>query len=146
MRQAVPRGYLALPLAVAKKGSRPGDAWYLTWPGLGCCCPLPLQVLHVDFQEELLKYVAPENLMVKYGGTNATPLIDSPGPWKDEKVCILCRGMRRMQYALTPPGCRAQRCSSGLSPTDAWMPGPPAFWVTAVLTRCCCARCAVLCR
>ena len=92
-----------MPLAVGKKRRAPwmrGARTNLFFK----CCPLPLQVLPVDFQEELLKFVAPENLMVRYGGTNATPLIDSPGPWKDAKVSILCSRMRRMHMPLPPPG------------------------------------------
>jgi CRAL/TRIO domain len=45
-----------------------------------------IEVLPVDYQPELLKYIAPENLMVKYGGKNATPLIEEPGPWNDVEI------------------------------------------------------------
>lgn len=45
-----------------------------------------IEVLPVDYQAELLKYVTPENLMVKYGGKNETPLIEEPGPWQDPEV------------------------------------------------------------
>jgi hypothetical protein len=45
-----------------------------------------IEVLPVEYEAELLKYITPENLMVKYGGKNATPLIDEPGPWNDAEV------------------------------------------------------------
>ena len=45
-----------------------------------------IEVLAVDYKQELLKHIAPENLMVKYGGTNSTPLIEEPGPWQDAEV------------------------------------------------------------
>lgn len=45
-----------------------------------------IEVLPVDYQPELLKHIAPENLMVKYGGTNETPLIEEPGPWQDPEI------------------------------------------------------------
>lgn len=34
-----------------------------------------IEVLPVDYKPELLKRIAPENLMEKYGGTNKTPLM-----------------------------------------------------------------------
>ena len=45
-----------------------------------------IEVLSVDHAPELLKHIAPENLMVAYGGSNKTPLGDEPGPWKDPEV------------------------------------------------------------
>lgn len=44
------------------------------------------EVLPADFQEALQQYVAPENLMQKYGGTHSASLLDEPGPWKDPAV------------------------------------------------------------
>jgi hypothetical protein len=45
-----------------------------------------IEVLPVEYQPELLKYIAPENLMVQYGGKNKTPLGEEPGPWQDAEV------------------------------------------------------------
>jgi len=45
-----------------------------------------IEVLPVDYKPELLKHIAPENLMVRYGGKNKTPLIEEPGPWQEEEV------------------------------------------------------------
>lgn len=45
-----------------------------------------IEVLPVDYEAELLKYIAPENLMAQYGGKNKTPLIEEPGPWQDPEV------------------------------------------------------------
>ena len=45
-----------------------------------------IEVLPVEYEPELLKRIASENLMRKYGGTNDTPLIEEPGPWNDPEI------------------------------------------------------------
>lgn len=34
-----------------------------------------IEVLPADFQADLMRHIAPENLMERYGGTNTTPLM-----------------------------------------------------------------------
>jgi hypothetical protein len=56
-----------------------------------------IEVLPVDYRPQLLEHIAPENLMIKYGGKNATPLIEEPGPWQDENVL---KEVERQQLAI----------------------------------------------
>ncbi|KDD72425.1 hypothetical protein H632_c3363p0, partial [Helicosporidium sp. ATCC 50920] len=45
-----------------------------------------VEVLGADQAAELQRYIAPENLMTRYGGTNDAPLQDCPGPWQDSDI------------------------------------------------------------
>ncbi|GAB4815807.1 hypothetical protein N2152v2_002853 [Parachlorella kessleri] len=45
-----------------------------------------IEVLPADYHAELQAYIAPENLMQQYGGSNPAPLIKEPGPWQDAKI------------------------------------------------------------
>lgn len=45
-----------------------------------------IQVVGSDYKSELLAWVDPENLPVRYGGTNPARLIDSPGVWNEPEV------------------------------------------------------------
>ncbi|KAL4423649.1 hypothetical protein ABPG75_000950 [Micractinium tetrahymenae] len=45
-----------------------------------------IEVLGTNFQEELQRLVAPENLMACYGGTSTAPLGVQPGPWQDPAI------------------------------------------------------------
>lgn len=45
-----------------------------------------IEVLPSDFKEELLKYIAPEQLAVQYGGSCTEPLMAEPGPWRDPEI------------------------------------------------------------
>lgn len=58
-----------------------------------------IEVLPVDYLPTLMKYIAPEDLMVKYGGTNETPLIDEPGPWRDEAIVAEVASRRKAVLA-----------------------------------------------
>lgn len=45
-----------------------------------------IEVLPVDYEEALQKYIDPENLLPKYGGVCDKALIEEPGPWKDPDI------------------------------------------------------------
>eukprot|EP00983_Pelagomonas_calceolata_P090765 1157460-Pelagomonas_calceolata.AAC.2 len=41
-----------------------------------------VQILGSSYQKELLKLIAPENLLVEFGGTSTGQLRDNIGPWQ----------------------------------------------------------------
>ena len=45
-----------------------------------------IHVLPANYREDLLKYISPENLEVRYGGSNPLPLSAEPGPWQDPDI------------------------------------------------------------
>lgn len=60
-----------------------------------------IHVLPSNYAPDLLKHIAPENLMECYGGTNKTPLTSSPGIWNDEEVQKALREKKEGSDGLT---------------------------------------------
>eukprot|EP00887_Chlorella_sp_A99_P005326 scaffold1.g5326.t1 len=85
-----------------------------------------IEVLPADFQPELLKYIAHEQLPTQYGGTCAESLMAEPGPWRDDRTLAKVRELQQSRLELQlPPEAAAP------APAAAAANGPAAAEVAA---------------